>query len=389
MKIGLCGVTFTSVNYGVAALAISQITLIDKCVKRIGVSAEYYIFSMDRQNDVTKLCNMIGINHVSVFQPARIKTGISGVLRLRKKISECDWVFDLTKGDSFSDIYGMKRFVLQDIEKRLAYKYSSLIISPQTIGPFYSKFAKREAIKALKKANAVFARDQRSKEYVESICYGVDVTATSDLAFYLPYERKMKLNLDGKTHIGINISGLLWNGGYTGKNEFGLICDYRKFTYKLIQELENDKFQVYLFAHVYMDGGDDDYEICEYLHSVFPDTVLIPRFSSPIDAKSFMSSLDLVIGARMHATIGAISAGTPVLPFSYSRKFEGLYESIGYDYVIEATKWSTERALSFARCNLDNINELSVMASKAVSKAKNMNVVYEDQIVKLLNMVKE
>ena len=31
---------------------------------------------------------------------------------------------------------------------------------------------------------------------------------------------------DGPVRVGLNISGLLMNGGYTGKNMFGLAADY-------------------------------------------------------------------------------------------------------------------------------------------------------------------
>lgn len=76
------------------------------------------------------------------------------------------------------------------------------------------------------------------------------------MAFYLPFSSQPKRNKDGKKHIGINVSGLLWNGGYTGHNEFGLKCDYKEYTIELIKELlSSGNFMVHLIAHVYMESG--------------------------------------------------------------------------------------------------------------------------------------
>ena len=46
--------------------------------------------------------------------------------------------------------------------------------------------------------------------------------------------------------------------------------------------------------------------------------------------------MDLFSGARMHSTIGAVSSGVPVIPVAYSRKFNGLYGSLQYQWLIDA-----------------------------------------------------
>jgi polysaccharide pyruvyl transferase WcaK-like protein len=38
----------------------------------------------------------------------------------------------------------------------------------------------------------------------------------------------------------------------------------------------------------------------------------------------------------MHSTIGAFSAGVPVIPVAYSRKFNGLFNTLEYPYYIDA-----------------------------------------------------
>ena len=48
------------------------------------------------------------------------------------------------------------------------------------------------------------------------------------------------------------------------------------------------------------------------------------------------AALGFFMGARMHATIAAFSAGVPVVPMAYSRKFNGLFvDTLKYDHIID------------------------------------------------------
>lgn len=77
----------------------------------------------------------------------------------------------------------------------------------------------------------------------------------------------------------------------------------------------------------------------------FPNLHYLEPFDNPISAKSFISQMDIFIGARMHATIGAFSAGVATIPTAYSRKFKGLYESLGYKYVVDLAELNTHEAV--------------------------------------------
>ena len=62
----------------------------------------------------------------------------------------------------------------------------------------------------------------------------------------------------------------------------------------------------------------------------------------------------------MHATIAAYSAGVPVVPISYSRKFEGLYGGLHYPWLVPAKGMTTEQARAFI---LDAFTRRSEMAA--------------------------
>ena len=183
------------------------------------------------------------------------------------------------------------------------------------------------------------------------------ILAMNIVAFALPFTPQPK---GPGTRVGINVSGLLFSGGYSGANEFGLTVDYRAFTEKLIEALLAKGVTVELVAHVNTHvPRDDDGAACDELKARYPDVVRVPGFSSPSEAKSYISGLDFLVAARMHASIAAWSSGVPVVPVSYSRKFEGLYGALSYKWLVPAKGFSTERALEFTLDAFERRAELS------------------------------
>ena len=74
----------------------------------------------------------------------------------------------------------------------------------------------------------------------------------------------------------------------------------------------------------------------------------------------------------MHATIAAFSSGVPVIPVAYSRKFQGLFGSLGYDWVVDAKAASMDEAIAMIINGLDKRKEFSaqVMAGNHIAAEK-------------------
>ena len=52
----------------------------------------------------------------------------------------------------------------------------------------------------------------------------------------------------------------------------------------------------------------------------------------------------------MHSTIAAFSSGVPVVPISYSRKFNGLFiDTLGYEYLADMKQDSCEQVLNMIK----------------------------------------
>ena len=98
--------------------------------------------------------------------------------------------------------------------------------------------------------------------------------------------------------------------------------------------------------------------------------------------------MDYFIGARMHATIGAFSSGVITIPFAYSRKFQGLYEKIGYPYFVDGTKLETQEALDKTFYYIENSTELKEKSKKAMTEVKNNIQIFESELNAIFDLVK-
>lgn len=341
--IGLLWHSISSDNLGVGALTESQIAICQAAAVRAGVDIEFLIF---------------GTTGGSYYAPAGVsirmgsRISIKQILRgnspFLKELDQCDLVLDIGEGDSFADIYGIKRYIFLIVSKiAVLAKRKPLILSPQTIGPFDHWITRKFAAAVMRRCKRVYARDGLSYAYLTDLSVTDNTAEAIDVAFRLPYVRP-KRKLNGQVRIGVNVSGLLFSGGYTGDNQFGLTLDYQALVRELLCEwIKDSKHEIWLIPHVVPDGFpvEDDRVAIDGLLKEFPGTRCAPTFKSPSEAKSFISDMDFMTGARMHACIAAFSAGVPVVPLSYSRKFNGLFSSLNYQWVADGRTMNNNDAL--------------------------------------------
>lgn len=334
MKIGVLGLSFSSSNKGCEALSYSFVNMI----REFGYqNLEIHVFGYSEMGDFTKYYSDIRfINHrLKMKNPFFWQ-------KLKKQFDEMDCIFDATFGDGFSDIYGKLWNVTTNLAKQIAiFSSTPFILLPQTYGPYKNILLRLWAKKIVKTVNIAFSRDNDSAVEINK-----NIIVGTDLAFALPYKRGEYKFDNKKLKIGLNVSSLLWEGGH----EIKLETDYREYCRKVIEKYSNmENVEIHLIPHVInlekFDALENDSRICKLLHSKYKNTIVAPDFLTPIDAKSYISEMDIFIGARMHATIAAFSTGVVTIPFSYSKKFEGLFGNINYPYVISAREISTVEAL--------------------------------------------
>ena len=381
MKVVLMGLEFFINNLGCEALSYSFVSELYEISKKRGEALEVKTIVFADQKvpyipgtDIPIQC--IGIHYKSIKFWKEIK----------REFKEADYIFDFTMGDSFSDIYGTKRFVLDALVKTAAiHSGTPYILGPQTYGPYKSAFVRKWAKWILKKASSVYTRDEQSQKLAEKLSMR-EVILTTDVAFALPYEKRM-LGAEGKIKIGFNPSGLLWAGGYTKDNQFGLALDYQEYCYRVCDELSKDpKYEVYLIPHVgttseFDDATENDSAACGKLQKSHPEMKILSEISTPMDIKGCLAAMDIFIGARMHATIGAFSSGVATIPVSYSRKFEGLYDSLEYGYLVHAREDSTDEAVKKTMEYIRQYETLKVSVEKSLGIVRDKQTIFREHLL--------
>ncbi len=82
----------------------------------------------------------------------------------------------------------------------------------------------------------------------------------------------------------------------------------------------------------------------------------------------------------MHACIAAFSSGVPVLPMAYSRKFAGLFGTLGYGACADCKADSEEEILAKLKTAFETRNDLRVEAATAFAAGLCRLRVYEDAV---------
>lgn len=294
-----------------------------------------------------------------------------------RQIWQSDLVVALSGGDSFSDIYGLARLWYVSLPQILAVLLKRpLVLLPQTIGPFKTAVGRSIARLILRSAQQIYTRDGESLKEVARLLGHKPENAllAYDMAFALdplppPGEIKaqiLNLRQEGAL-VGLNVSGLLYAGGYTGRNQFGLRSDYRETIQELILSLMAlPGVQVLLVPHVL--GGTHDTE---------SDTVACNRIAESMKAsctgrlhmlqetldhhqvKWVIGQCDFFLGSRMHACIAAISQAVPTVGLAYSRKFAGVFGTLeAEDLVVDLTRLDRDEVLKSVELRFRQRHEL-------------------------------
>jgi polysaccharide pyruvyl transferase WcaK-like protein len=248
-------------------------------------------------------------------------------------------MLDISGGDSFTDLYGPRRFrEISGLKRATAEVGVPLILLPQTYGPFNDPLRRASASELVRYACQAWARDARSFEILRDLLgdtydpsrhrLGVDV------AFQLPVGDASRLleNLP-ESFAGINVSGLIWNNPAAARDRYGFKADYRLALQQIVAAIARE-MPVVLVPHVLTPRGhyESDRNACEELLQMLPDAVrssvhLPPDPADPCEAKGLIARCQWFLGTRMHATIAALSSGVPACAIAYSDKTLGVFET--------------------------------------------------------------
>lgn len=313
-------------------------------------------------------------------------------------LEECDIVGDIRGGDSFSDIYGIKRFLIGFLPAwsvLLVKGRNNLIQFPQTYGPYRSALARTLAGWLLKRSQTILARDRESQKIAEDIMRGNEtVILCPDVAFSLESSMPAKIPLVPASKepakcevIGINVNGLLYNGGYDRDNMFGLKIEYPLFLLNLLKRLCVENVEIWLVPHTFAPAGDveSDNEACEILRGLLPENLkgrvrLVAGDCDQHEIKGVIGACDFFVGSRMHSCIAALSQGIPCVGVAYSRKFRGVFETVGVeDWIVDGREVDTDRAVQGVLDLYHRRKSIATTLTEAVEGARtDLDQVFKD-----------
>lgn len=383
LKIALIGHDSRNPNLGVGALTVSNVEVIRRAAQRQGLKADITVL-------IGKSEQPSCVSGDDVRE--RIVRPLRHPLDFFSAVRDSDLVIDISGGDSFADIYGGRRIFQILLQKYLVHiARRPLAMAPQTVGPFKNPLWRMLASGTIRRCAVIATRDEKSTTFLRDIGIQGEVLEASDVALRLPFTPPGERPA-GPPRVGINVSGLLMGGGYTGNNMFGLKSSYPALIREIVKRFlsHSDGCELHLVGHVIPQergGVEDDYQACLDLADEFPSVIVAPAFKTPSEAKSYIAGLDFFMGARMHACIAAFSAGVPVVPMAYSRKFAGLFGSLGYDLTVDCTSDSAEdiqnRIFQAYEARAELVQEIQIALRAGLEKLDGYEAELEKQLVQL------
>jgi len=412
LRIAILGATLDSTNMGVGALAAGAV----RCFAHAYPEAQILFLDYAKSRSVQTLTldgeevrvpvipmrfskRLFLPNNIALMMLLALLVKIvpskafrNWVISRNKYLSEIDGVdlfASIAGGDSFSDIYGVERFLYVSLPQILVLLLGKkLVLLPQTYGPFRGKLAKTLTRFILKRADHVYSRDAQGLEEIKALvgpgfspskfefCY--------DVGFVLQPAAPARIDLAGLASldehagplVGLNVSGLLFMGGYTRDNMFGLRADYRQFSRDVIQLLVEKGSTVLLVPHVFGKEAETDTSACEQIYEELKDKypgrlALLRGQYNQHEIKYVIGKCDFLIGARMHACIAAVSQSIPAVCVAYSDKFTGVMGAIGVDSIVaDARKLDERELLKFIETSLDGRAAIRERLSRQMPEVK-------------------
>jgi colanic acid/amylovoran biosynthesis protein len=311
---------------------------------------------------------------------ARFRNWLVRRLPVLAAFADADLVGDIRGGDSFSDVYGLARLVSGSLPVAIALLLKRrLVLLPQTLGPFRWAPSRWLAAGLVRRASWVLARDQESLEMAVALGGRVHGERTlrfcPDVAFMLASRYPDAALFDPpvpeqgvQALIGFNVSGLLYHGGLNRQNMFSLRDEYHVVARAVLDLLLQDPGRrVLLIPHLTLFKEwkieSDLHASLSLLRDLAPEqrrrVHLLTTECDQHELKGLIGRCEFFVGSRMHACIAALSQRIPTVGIAYTRKFRGVFETVGVgDCALDARELGAVEIVQAVRQHLGRAGEI-------------------------------
>ena len=288
--------------------------------------------------------------------------------QIARHLKNQDFALDITGGDSFTDLYGMRTFRITAQTKNLFLDWGvPLGLLPQTYGPYQVPNNREIASKIIRSAQFAWARDERSFQSLRDLLgthfdsgrhrSGVDVAFLLESVQPSSVDTQTMdwLSDQSKLTVGLNISGLIYNDPDSAVSRYGFVADYNQVIIQFVRRLlAKSDANVILIPHVVPHviatehSTESDVAACASVLKLLEGESkgrlrILPSLSDPREAKWVISRCGWFCGTRMHATIAGLSTGVPTAAIAYSLKTAGVFETCDQgDHVADPRELGTD-----------------------------------------------
>lgn len=268
---------------------------------------------------------------------------------------------------TFTTLYGVAGFILNFYSIFLAKLLKKpVVVYAASIEPFKNKLFEILARFILNKADLITLREEQSYEYLRKI--GVNkppVHVTTDLAFLLqpagPERVRETMSAEGISRNKAPLIGMTVSQGASYwafpqlKNSEQRYSKYIEIMAQVVDYLVNEFHATIVFiphsVSPYSEDRDVGTDIYDEVRNKHKVKVLINDYTAA-EIKGIISQCDLLIGARTHSVIAAISMCIPSILMAGSVHKPGIMTEI-----LDGGKWVYNETLDF-NALISKINEL-------------------------------
>jgi polysaccharide pyruvyl transferase WcaK-like protein len=241
------------------------------------------------------------------------------------------------------------------------------------IGPFQSVAAEKSCVGFLNECDFVGVRDQESFEIAKSLAPNAKVKKTFDLAPLLLCAKPAKIVSMPRTGIALSLCPVAINpmGKVDHQAEEKRIDDFCQLISTVYKSTGETITLIEFNGHSTLGDWQINNTIVARLHKQVP--IMVKKYNpDPFSVMADLASYKAVISMRLHGSILAYLANTPVLSINYHTKCQGWCQQIGLKenyqfnlqhFDVEGLKQQIEQGLT------DGFVPPSLTVSKALESA--------------------
>lgn len=292
-------------------------------------------------------------------------------------IASCDALL-VIGGDNITLDYGIESLLWHIRFAQHALRMGKrVMVWGASVGPFSSEPAiERFAAEFLRSADCVTVRETISQKYLADIGVDSNVSLVADSAFVMtpqPVDMAAFWPKENKQGVlGFNISPLIQK--FRPANEPRQVLQQEVVDF-LKETLESSSVSILLLPHVDPLDGASENSDSHYMREILAMTgsydgriTIAPDNLNAAQLKYVLSQCAYFMGARTHATIGALSCSVPTVSIAYSIKAKGINRDLfgNEDLVLDTHLVSKTSLTNYYRKLISNKDQIATMLSQRI-----------------------